>query len=86
MILLKHSIVLLVAVTLFSSGMRASAEPISTTAGDLLRAPAQFDGKRIFVTGYYVGSIGESRLFANAKDATHVASSIWIDQSVWANA
>jgi hypothetical protein len=68
-----------------SSALSASAEPLSTTAGDLLRAPTQFDGKRVFVIGYYVGSFGESRLFPNAEDARRVGNDIWIDQSVWAN-
>ena len=85
MISLEHIIVPLLGLASFSSALSASAEPVSTTAGDLLRAPTQFDGKRVFVIGYYVGSSGQSRLFANAKDATDMASSIWVDQSVWAN-
>jgi len=85
MISLKHIIAPLLGLASLSSALSASAEPVSTTAGDLLRAPTQFDGKRVFVIGYYVGSIGESRLFANAEDATRVGNDVWIDQSIWAN-
>jgi hypothetical protein len=85
MISLKHIIAPLLGLASLSSALSASAEPISTTAGDLLRAPTQFDEKRVFVIGYYVGSFGESRLFANAEEATRVANDVWIDQSVWAN-
>ena len=82
---LKHIIAPLLGLASLSSALSASAEPVSTTAGDLLRAPTQFDGKRVFVIGYYVGSFGQSRLFANEGDATRVGNDIWIDQSVWAN-
>src|SRR6516165_5782847 len=85
MISLKRIIAPLLGLASLSSALSASAELVSATAGDLLRAPTQFDGKRVFVIGYYVGSSGQSRLFANAKDATDMASSIWVDQSVWAN-
>ena len=79
---LKHTIVLLGAATFLSLAVGASAETITTTTGDLLRAPAQFDGQRVFVTGYYIGDVCDSRLFAN-KD--RVGNYVWIDQSVWAN-
>ena len=85
---LKHAILLLVVLMLLSWAVDASAQPISTTARDVLRTPAQFGGSRVFVTGYYVGSLGESKLFANAKNATdprRQGDYIWVDQSVWAN-
>jgi hypothetical protein len=85
MVSLKHIIAPLLGLASLSSALSASAEPVSTTAGDLLRAPTQFDGKRVFVIGYYVGSFGQSELFANEGDATRVGNDIWIDQSVWAN-
>lgn len=79
---------LLVGLVLLSLALRSSAEPVSTTAHEVLRASTQFSGKRVLVRGYYVGTFGESRLFANVQDATHrhnQVNSIWVDQSVWAN-
>jgi hypothetical protein len=78
----------LVGLVLLSLVLRSWAEPVSTTAHELLRTPTQFDGKRVLVRGYYVGTFGESRLFGNLKDVTHCqyqVNSIWVDQSIWAN-
>jgi hypothetical protein len=76
--------ILLVAVLL----QRGMAQAISVTVPELLAAPAKYNGKRIFVEGYYIGGFAESRLFTNFKSAANRqgrSNNIWIDQSIWAN-
>src|SRR5262249_2714100 len=67
---------------------RGVAQPISVTVPELLTAPEKYDGKKIFVGGYYIGGFAESRLFDNRKSPAHrqaKPTNIWIDQSIWAN-
>ena len=78
----------LVGLAWLSLAPSALADPVSATAGEILSAPRQFDGQRVFVLGYYIGTFGQSKLFANAKNATdprRQGDYIWVDQSVWAN-
>jgi hypothetical protein len=81
----RTSAALLLVIALLTLAFRASAGPMPVTARDLLTAPEHFDGKRVFVRGYYIGTFGESRLFVSkcAADSKRNAGNIWIDQSIW---
>jgi hypothetical protein len=64
------------------------AEPATpVTTKQLLTTPAEFDGKRISVIGYYINSNRGSCLFIDrgtAKDPKAKNKSIWIDETTFA--
>lgn len=70
------------AMVLFSSRLLLAAdEPIATSVHQLLAAPANFNGKRIAVTGHYMTFVEDSALYSDAKAAETMGSdnSIWLD-------
>jgi len=62
-----HCIVGIILIAL--SLQRCVAQAISATVPELLASPEKYNGKRISVTGYYIGGFADSRLFANSKSA-----------------
>src|SRR6266540_2235606 len=59
----------------------AADEPVATSVQHLLANPADFNGKRIAITGYYMTGFEHCALYSDGKVANtfNPAKSIWID-------
>jgi hypothetical protein len=73
----------------FDPWIARTEEPTWVNTEQLLAKPSEFDGKRVSVTGYYVGNIKSgSRLFVSARAANDPKGNrgyVWIDETTFIN-